>query len=381
MDGTTPKKKMKIGEIRKNSCCPPPAEKEEKAVSCCGETSSKGPDIAVSVTGRVTSVWSREDTLGEIRCRLGNSFRMNYRVAPGLYAIGNPDDKSDVFVSANYKLSFDKLRSGLSGLNAWILVLDTKGINVWCAAGKGTFGTDELIYRITETNLRKAVSHKRIIVPQLGGPGVAAHVVQKMTGFRVYYGPVYAADIKAYTEAGYKATPEMRKIDFDFIDRLVLTPMELVPALKRFPQFAFIMLLIFGLMPSGILFKEALKGALPFLSLGLLSIISGALFTPLFISLIPSRAFTVKGWAAGLLFTVLALKPLGVTDNLLMAASLIFFPVASSYIAFQFTGSTTFTTMSGVKKELKYAIPLYITGVLLSILLLMAYKFSSWSPL
>ena len=69
---------------------------------------------------------------------------MAYTVEPGLYSVGNPGNDSPVLVSANYKLTFDVLRRNLAGLNCWLLILDTKGINVWCAAGKGTFGTDEL---------------------------------------------------------------------------------------------------------------------------------------------------------------------------------------------------------------------------------------------
>ena len=91
---------------------------------------------------KVFSEWSRSDYLGSIKCRISNSFRMKYRIKPGMYAVGEPDANSEVFVSANYKLSFDILRKALKGLNVWILVLDTKGINVWCAAGKGTFGTE-----------------------------------------------------------------------------------------------------------------------------------------------------------------------------------------------------------------------------------------------
>ena len=78
---------------------------------------------------------------------------MHYTVEPGLYAVGKPDERSPVLVTANYKLSFDKLRNELTGRNVWILVLDTKGINVWCSAGKGTFGTMELVGRIESTGL------------------------------------------------------------------------------------------------------------------------------------------------------------------------------------------------------------------------------------
>ncbi len=84
---------------------------------------------------RVGAKLTRRDWLGTLKARLGVG-RMNYKIDPGLYAVASPTAKSPVFVTANYKLSFDHLRRHLGGLDAWLLVLDTKGINVWCAAGK-----------------------------------------------------------------------------------------------------------------------------------------------------------------------------------------------------------------------------------------------------
>ena len=78
------------------------------------------------------------DHVGRLRARLGIN-RAQYKVAPGLYGVGTPDDQAPVLVTANYKLSFDSLRKELKSVNAWILVLDTRGINVWCAAGKNLF--------------------------------------------------------------------------------------------------------------------------------------------------------------------------------------------------------------------------------------------------
>ncbi len=93
---------------------------------------------------QVASALRWTDHWGTIKARLGIG-RMNYSIIPGLYALGNPDDNSPVLVTANYKMSFDRLREALPDRNVWILVLDTRGINVWCAAGKGTFGTEELV--------------------------------------------------------------------------------------------------------------------------------------------------------------------------------------------------------------------------------------------
>ena len=125
-------------------------------------------------------------------------------MTPGLYALGSPTPESPVFVSANYTLSFDALRSALAGVDGYILVLDTHGINVWCAAGKGTFGTDELVNRIQVTGLKDIVNHRTLILPQLAAPGVAAHQVRKRSGFKVEYGPVRAEDLPEYlgTHAG-----------------------------------------------------------------------------------------------------------------------------------------------------------------------------------
>ena len=111
------------------------------------------------------------------------------------------------------------LRKELDGINAWILILDTKGINVWCAAGKGTFSTQELVKRITENHLDKIVRHKRVIVPQLGATGVSAFDVKKQSRFRVIYGPVRTSDIRAFLKNGNddKTGPHTKIVLFQFV--------------------------------------------------------------------------------------------------------------------------------------------------------------------
>jgi hypothetical protein len=331
----------------------------------------------IEKVNRVSSDWSRPDYAGSIKCRISNSFRMKYKIEPGLYAVGEPDANSEVFASANYKLSFDVLRKALSGLSAWILVLDTKGINVWCAAGKGTFGTEELVKRIGLVKLGNFLNHRRIIIPQLGAVGVNADSVFKRTEFKVYFGPVYAKDIKAYLNAGRRKTQEMRKIKFSMFDRLILTPREVIPAMNKFIIFAVIILVFFGIQPTGILFKSAWVYGEPFLLLGLASITAGSFVTPAALPFIPFRSFALKGWITGMLLTVLVIFLFNspeLKNILIFSSAILFFPMASSYLALQFTGSTTFTNMSGVKKELKTALPVYLISTVISIVLLIIYK-------
>jgi hypothetical protein len=45
------------------------------------------------------------------------------------------------------------LRRELAGQDVWILVLDTRGVNVWCASAHKTFGTAELLQRIETSAL------------------------------------------------------------------------------------------------------------------------------------------------------------------------------------------------------------------------------------
>jgi hypothetical protein len=399
MEEPTVKKRVRIGDIRKqicctpkkretfyqeSSCCAPQSQKEPASSPCCG-AAKKEPEAVASnfvppVVQAVSTDWSLEDYLGQFRCRV-SSYRNSYIVNPGLYAVGTPDNGSDVFVSANYKLSFDILRRSLKGINAWILVLDTKGINVWCAAGKRTFGTDELIRRISAIHLDKVVTHRRVIVPQLGAPGIAAHLVVKKSGFRVYYGPVDARDIPAYITAGYKATDEMRTVRFTWLDRLVLTPMEINPVMKKFPLYALVVLIVFGIQPYGIIFRDALVGGWPFIFLGLISVLAGALLTPLLLPFIPFRAFAIKGWIVGFISVFFIQNIMGTKDKSLLIFTYLFFPLLSSYIALQFTGSTAFTGMSGVKKELRYALPVYKAAAAISFILLLISRLGQWGVL
>ena len=137
--------------------------------------------------------------MGTVLARLGIG-RDNYRITPGLYAIGAPDAQSPVMVTANYKLSFDVLRFHLAGVSAWILVANTRGINVWCAAGKGTFSAQEVAYRVQAARLADIVTHRRLVLPQLSATGVSARQVKTLCGFEVVWGPVHAKHIKEFLD-------------------------------------------------------------------------------------------------------------------------------------------------------------------------------------
>jgi hypothetical protein len=316
---------------------------------------------------QATSAVTFQDRLIYLKSRLGIK-RSSYRVEPGLYALGAPDQDSPIFVTANYSPSFRALRTALRGIDGYILVLDTKGINVWCAAGKGTFGTDELVLRIEEAKLGDVVRHRRLILPQLGGPGVAAHEVKKRTTFKVVYGPVLAADLPAFLDAG-EATSEMRRIRFPLKERLEIIPVEIVNTC--------ILTLILSLP---LYFAGGLTAAIAALT----AIFAGNVLFPPLLPLLPTRNFATKGFFLGALtalpFALLALSGAhgeAVWQRLGWTLSyLLFMPPVTAFLSLNYTGSTTFTSWSGVKREIFAYVPvmawLFAPGLLLMVALAVA---------
>jgi len=270
-----------------------------------------------------------------------------------------------VFVTANYTLSFDALRSALAGIDGYIMVLDTQGINVWCAAGKGTFGTDELVHRIEATALYDVVSHRVLILPQLGAPGVAAHEVKKRSGFLVKYGPVRAADLPEYLQT-HRATPEMRQVRFTLRDRLIMIPVELVHVLLPLLIAAAVVFFISGPVASAAVAAATLAGVVLF---------------PILLPWLPTRDFSTKGFILG---SVVAL-PFALATFLrnpdaawwLRAGGALTFllplPPVTAYLTLNFTGSTTFTSRTGVRREIFTYTPMmawmFGIGIVLTIVL------------
>jgi len=354
------------------SCCSAPPSQSERAAG-----STDGPDFRPWVVGRlatpagpvsqVATVLHWPDRLGSWKARWGIR-RMDYRVAPGLYAVRAPGPDSPVLVTANYKMTFDRLRRELAGLDVWIVVLDTKGINVWCAAGKGTFGTEELIHRVSATRLGEVVSGRTLILPQLGAPGVAAHQVRKATGFRVVYGPVRARHIPAFLATGLKATPEMRQVSFNLGERLAVAPMELVGGLKVSLAAIVALFVLAGISGEGYdlqgVWRVGTRGALLYMC----AYLGGTVLTPVLLPWLPGRAFSLKGACVGAGLAAVYLLPRGPdlfawSGGLDALAWLLIVPAVSAFFAMNFTGATPFTSPSGVRKEMRLAVPAQIAAL------------------
>jgi hypothetical protein len=378
---------MEKGSVAGGCSCSCSDDTQNRETGCCNQMPSANTngkcmpwmigeiETSIGKIPQVSTEYTSSDRLGSWKARWGIR-RMDYKIPPGLYGVGNPDANSLVLVSANYKMSFDRLRSELKGLNLWILVLDTKGINVWCAAGKGTFGTEEVVNRISQVQLPEIVTHRTLVVPQLGAPGVSAHKVLKLSGFKVVYGPVRAADVPAFISAGLKATAAMREVRFDMRDRLVLAPFELVSTVKP-ALILFAVLFLVNLIVGKEAFaldsvSNAVADFIPFMG----AVLTGTVLVPLLLPYIPGPAFAWKGWLMGLLWA--GVYVWYIASPLSWLHSLFYFlilPPIASYLAMNFTGCSTYTSLSGVAKEMKFAVPAQVISAAGGVVLLVGGLF------
>jgi acetyl-CoA decarbonylase/synthase complex subunit gamma len=357
--------------------------------TCAVETATVEPratsgrlDPIDTAIGRIPRVATRlypAERLAHWRARwqLG---RHDPAVPPGLYAVGAPSSRSPVLVTANYLLSFDLLRRQLARVDAWILVLDTGAMNVWCASHQGTFGTDELLRRIEATRLGEVVSHRELILPQLGASGVSATEVESRSGWRVILGPVRAADVADFIEAGMSATPQMRRVRFTLADRIALIPSELVASYRYLFGAAIFLLALSGFGPDGFVIGRMLEAGPRALAMLAVAACCGLVVAPLLLPWIPGRSFSAKGAWLGVTAVALLLyvQRGGVTAFTNMAelvAWALLVPAVSSFLSLNFTGASTFGSLASVRNEMPVAIPVQIVAALAGLVAWVAGRF------
>jgi NAD-dependent dihydropyrimidine dehydrogenase PreA subunit len=148
--------------------------------------------------------------------------------ATGLVPVGDPDASSPVLVTANFSLTVARVRRALRGRSAWLLVANSGGINVWCAAAGGLLTHHRVIDAVKTSGLAERVAHRRLVLPALAAPGVELDPIREATGFGARFGPVDARDLPSYLDGGEKKTEAMRRFDFGLAHRVdMFLPMNL----------------------------------------------------------------------------------------------------------------------------------------------------------
>jgi NAD-dependent dihydropyrimidine dehydrogenase PreA subunit len=138
----------------------------------------------------------------------------------GLIRIGNPDRHSPVLLTCNFHLTVERVKRALKGIDAYLLVANTKGMNVWCASKGGSLTAHEVLSMLKTSGIEGLVNHRDIILPQLAAPGIDAKTLKEKTGWNVIWGPIYAKDIPDFIKNNFRKTPEMRQVRFSLIQRI-----------------------------------------------------------------------------------------------------------------------------------------------------------------
>ena len=154
------------------------------------------------------------------RTFLGHAFRLfPLRVETGLRIFGKPDENSPVFVTSNYDLTVKRVSNHLKQMDCYLLVAQSGGVNVWCAAAAEGFTEHSIISVIETSRIKKRVKHRRLILPALSAPGVNPRIIEEETGWHCQFGPVYAKDIPAYVRSNFQKTEVMQRVKYDLVDR------------------------------------------------------------------------------------------------------------------------------------------------------------------
>jgi NAD-dependent dihydropyrimidine dehydrogenase PreA subunit len=138
----------------------------------------------------------------------------------GIRQIGNPGPDSPVLVTGNFHLTVKRLERALRGWDAWVLVCDSKGINVWCAAGADELDTHSVVSAVKTSGIGERVDHRILILPPLSAPGVRMADLRDQTGWKVKWGPVYAKDLPRFLAQGLKRDKAMARATYDLKQRL-----------------------------------------------------------------------------------------------------------------------------------------------------------------
>jgi NAD-dependent dihydropyrimidine dehydrogenase PreA subunit len=174
--------------------------------------------------------------LGSIK----DALRIHNPLPAGLYRIGEPDQTSPVIATGNFSLTVRRIRRVLAGRNVWLLVANSGGINVWCAAGGGHFTHHSIISAIRASGIDDHVLHRVVLLPQLSATGIERRRIAEVTGWTAKWGPARLEDLPAFLDRGSRIQKTDRIMRFPLWERLEMALLWAAPI-------SFFALLILGL--------------------------------------------------------------------------------------------------------------------------------------
>jgi acetyl-CoA decarbonylase/synthase complex subunit gamma len=119
-------------------------------------------------------------------------------VEPGLKVFGTPDEKSPVFFTTNFALTYYTVASDIesSKMNAYVVVVDTEGSAVDSGVAGRKLTADKVAEALKASGLESKVKHKTIIIP--GKASRISGEIEEASGWKVRVGPRDSSEIPKY---------------------------------------------------------------------------------------------------------------------------------------------------------------------------------------
>ena len=138
-------------------------------------------------------------TLFTLRQNIYTDPQKPIQVEPKLYAIGEPDRKSPVFVTTNFSLTYFLVSGEIenSGISAWLVIPECEGFSVLTAWAAGKFSGASIAKFIKEIDLEKQVDSWEIIIPGYAAQ-ISGELEENLPGYKVLVGPGEAADLDSF---------------------------------------------------------------------------------------------------------------------------------------------------------------------------------------
>ncbi len=121
------------------------------------------------------------------------------QVEPKLYAIGEPDKKSPIFVTTNFSLTYFLVSGEIenSGISAWLVIPECEGFSVLTAWAAGKFSGTSIAKFIKEIDIEKQTETKQIVIPGYVAQ-ISGELEENMPGYKVLVGPGEAGDLEGF---------------------------------------------------------------------------------------------------------------------------------------------------------------------------------------
>lgn len=123
------------------------------------------------------------------------------QVEPKVYAIGEPNASSPVFVTTNFSLTYFIVSGEIenSGTSAWLAVPECEGMSVLTSWAAGKFGGGKIGAFVKESGLGEKLTNRRIVIPGYVAQ-ISGELEEALPGWQVIVGPQEAGDIASFVK-------------------------------------------------------------------------------------------------------------------------------------------------------------------------------------